>query len=103
VLERLSPGMTRMGLSFIAAFVIGWAFRVFIKTMLLITVLGTALLLGLSYFGVLNVDFTKARTEYAGAIAWISDQAERLRDTALAYFPSTGGSMVGLLLGLKKK
>src|SRR5687768_49213 len=49
VFQRISPNMSGMGLSFVAAFVIGWAFRVFIKTMVTVTVLGAGLLLALSY------------------------------------------------------
>lgn len=98
-----SPWMTRIGLSFVGGFILGWAFRVFIKTMAIVTFLGVALLMGLSYFHVVNVDFSAARVKYADSIAWISDQAAKLRDVAVTYLPSTGTSMAGLAVGFKKK
>jgi len=103
VFEQYSPAMSRVGLSFVGAFVIGWAFRVFVKAMILVTVLGVALLLGLSYFHVVNVDFSAARTKYGDSIAWITDQAVKLRDAALEHLPASGSSMVGLFVGFKKK
>jgi len=101
--EQNAPAMTRVGLSFVGAFIIGWAFRVFVKAMLLITVLGAALLMGLSYFHVVNVDFSEARTKYADSIAWVADQAAKLRDAAVAHLPASGSSMVGLFVGFRKK
>jgi len=102
-LQNNSPWMTRIGLSLIGGFIIGWAFRVFIKTMMIVTVLGVALLFGLSYFNVVNVDFSAARVKYAGTIEWVSDQAGKLRDAALAYLPSTGTGVAGLILGVKRR
>ncbi len=101
--QRNSPAMTRIGLSFVAAYIIGWAFRVFIKAMLLVTVLGGGLLLGLSYFNVVNVDLSAAREKYTDSIAWVTDQAGRLKDAALAHLPASGSGMMGLFVGLRKK
>lgn len=98
-----SPAMTRTGISFVAAYIIGWAFRVFIKAMLLITVLIGGLMLGLSYFNVVNVDLTAAKEKYSNSIAWVTDQAGRLKDAALAHLPTSGSSMMGLFVGLRRK
>ncbi|CAN5514383.1 hypothetical protein BH10PLA1_BH10PLA1_18310 [soil metagenome] len=98
-----SPWMTRVGLSFVGGFIIGWAFRVFIKTMMLVTVLGVALLVGLSYFHVVNVDFSAARVKYADSIEWVIDQAAKLRDAAMTYLPSTSTGVAGLFVGVKRK
>ncbi len=103
ILQTHSPWMTRIGFSFVGGFILGWAFRAFIKTMAIVSFLGFALLMGLSYFHVVNVDFSQAREKYADSIAWISDQAAKARDVALTYFPSTGTSMAGLALGFRKK
>lgn len=102
-IQSQSPWMTQIGLSFVGGFILGWAFRVFIKTMAIVTFLGVALLVGLSYFHVINVDFSAAREKYADSITWITDQAGKLRDVAVTYFPSTGTSMAGLAVGFKKK
>jgi uncharacterized membrane protein (Fun14 family) len=98
-----APMLTRSAVGFIGAFIVGWAFRVFIKTMVTVTVLGAGLLLALSYYGVLDVDFTAARQQYASATAWLWDQASHLKTVALSHLPSTTSGVLGLFVGLRKK
>jgi uncharacterized membrane protein (Fun14 family) len=71
--------------------------------MALLTIVGGGLLLGLSYFHVVNVDFSKAQTEYSSAVTWLSDQASKLRDVAMSYLPASSSSLAGLVVGFKKK
>jgi uncharacterized membrane protein (Fun14 family) len=98
-----SPGLTRTGLSFVAAFIIGWAFRVFIKTMAVVTALGAAVMLALSHFRVINIDFSAAEQHYATAMQWLGDQALHLKDAAIAHLPASTSGAFGLFVGLRKK
>jgi len=101
--EQYSPAMMGTGLSFVLAYIVGWAFRVFVKTMIIVFVLGAALLLGLSYFNVVNLDLSKAQEKYSTSIAWITDQAVKLKDAAIAHFPASSSGVMGLLVGLRRK
>ncbi len=98
-----TPWMTRVGIGFIGGFVLGWAFRAFLKLMSLAAIVLGGLLLGLSYFNVVNIDLSAAREKYASASAWISDQGERLGDAAMAHLPASSSTLMGLLAGLKRK
>jgi uncharacterized membrane protein (Fun14 family) len=101
--ERLSPAAIRSGLGLIGGFIIGWAFRAFLKMMSIITFLIAAIFVGLSYFNVLNVDFTAAETKVKSSSAWVSDQASRAKDAAMSHIPGSAVSVVGLWLGFRRK
>jgi uncharacterized membrane protein (Fun14 family) len=100
---RVSPLMTRVGFTFIAGFIIGWAFRAFLKITAMLTSLGMAILVGLSYFHVLNIDFTSVEKKYQTDMAWVSDQADRAGKALLAHIPGSSSSFVGMFIGFKRK
>lgn len=101
--QRVTPWMTRVGLSFFVGIIVGLVFRMFIKIAAGITVLIGGLILALSYFHVLNIDMSSVKTEYASASAWLGDQASRLKDVVLHALPSTSSAAVGFLSGFKRR
>jgi uncharacterized membrane protein (Fun14 family) len=101
--EKLSPHATRIGLTFLVGFIVGWAFRAFLKMMLMISVLAAAIFAGLSYFNVMNVDMSKAEQKYESSKAWLTDQAWRLKDAVQSHLPSSGASALGLFVGFRRK
>jgi uncharacterized membrane protein (Fun14 family) len=101
--ERLSPTAIRSGLGLIGGFIIGWAFRAFLKMMAMITFLVGAIFIGLSYFNVLNVDFSAAETKFKTSSEWVSDQASRAKDAAMSHIPGSAASVVGMWLGFRRK
>jgi uncharacterized membrane protein (Fun14 family) len=103
LIEQFSPATTRMGVSVVAGFVFGWLFRAFLKTMTFFVLIIAALLAGLSYFGILNVDFSAAREHYAGAVHWLTDQGERLKAVLLSHLPSSGGGALGAYMGFRRR
>jgi uncharacterized membrane protein (Fun14 family) len=103
IISRLSPNATRIGVSVLAGFVLGWLFRAFLKTMAFFLMLAIAILAALSYFGVLNVDFTSAREHYASALHWLGDQTTRLKDVVISHLPSSGGGALGAFLGFRRR
>ena len=101
--EKLSPTAIRSGLGLIGGFIIGWAFRAFSKMMAMITFLFGAIFIGLSYFNVLNVDFSAAQTKFKTSSEWVTDQASRAKDAAMSHIPGSAASVVGLWLGFRRK
>lgn len=101
--QWLSQTATKVGVSFVAGFVIGWIFRAFIKTMLLVSVLGVGVLVALSYFGVPNVDFSNAREKYESGMSWVSGQAGKIKDAAMGHIPSAVPAIFGAFVGMRRK
>lgn len=100
--QRVSPYATRVGLGLVGGFIIGWAFRAFIKMMTTITLGIVMLLTALSYFNVMNVDLTSAEGQFKSGGSWVSDQATRLKDAALAHIPGSATSFIGFFLGFRR-
>jgi uncharacterized membrane protein (Fun14 family) len=101
--QRISPWMTRLGISFFVALIIGLMFRTFLKIAAGITVVIGGIILALSYFHVLNIDMTQVKTEYASASGWIADQGTRLKDLVMHALPSSSAAAAGFMSGFKKK
>ena len=92
-----------LGFGFVGGFIVGFIFRAFIKLMMLITLVVVGGLAALSYFNILNVDFTAARQAYETNTAWLTDQAGRLKDLLVGYLPSSTGGAAGVFFGLRRK
>lgn len=102
--SRVPPWMTRVGASLIVGYIAGWLFRVFIKTATLITSVGIAIVMALSYFHVVNVDFTAAaERDSKTAMAWAIDQGDHLRKALVAHLPSSTSATVGGFLGFRRR
>ena len=97
-----APLARRVGGSILVGFIIGWMFRTFVRLMSALTALAVGSLTLLSYFHIMNVDLTAAENKTSQASAWVTDQAGRLRDAALAHVHSTIGSAVGLFMGIRR-
>jgi len=95
--------MAKLGLSFAGGLIAGVFFRIYLKTMAALAAVATAGFVGLSYFEVINLDFTVMRENYDSATAWLSSQAGRVKDLLLAIFPSATAAGAGFFSGVLKK
>ncbi len=98
-----SPWMRRVGLSFLACFILGWLFRAFVRLMTTIATVAMMLFLALSYFGVTNVDLTAVHQKYDDSITWVNDQAAKAKDALIAHIPSSTSSLLGFAFGFKRR
>jgi uncharacterized membrane protein (Fun14 family) len=98
----LSPRFLSIGASVVGGFVIGWLMRIFVKTTILIGALFAATMGVLTHFHVMNVDFTSVQQQYSGDVSWLTDQASRLKDVAVAYLPVHAGGLFGMFLGFRR-
>src|SRR4051812_49395210 len=101
--QRHAPAITKSGFSFIAAFVIGWLSRIFLKTVAMVASLGVALFAGLSYLNVFNIDLTKAEKKYDSGVAWVKDQGERGFKAVSNHIPGSASGALGMFVGFKRK
>lgn len=98
--ERISPWMTKVGLSFIVGFVVGWLLRTFLKTVALIGGGIIALLMLLSYLG---YDLSGAQKEYTSFMSWLTDQGQRLAKALLDHLPGSTSSAAGMFVGFRRR
>jgi uncharacterized membrane protein (Fun14 family) len=101
--SMLARWSRRAGASLLIGFIVGWAFRTFLKIMSTITAATVAAFCLLSYFNVMNIDMTSIEKKSTTATAWITDQGTRLRQTAMSHVHSTLGGILGLAMGARKK
>lgn len=92
----------RLGFSFFVGFCIAYALRSFLKLALVAIGLGLLMLLGLQYWGVIDVDFTALQQHYQTVAAWIARQTASLRGFITGYLPSSASGALGLAAGFKK-
>jgi uncharacterized membrane protein (Fun14 family) len=102
-LQRNSGTMSKSGLGFAGAFIVGWLFRLFLKTMAFLALMGVGILLALSYFNIITIDTAAARQHYESFSTWLGGQAGHLKDFAMAHLPASSSSAAGLFAGLWKK
>lgn len=101
--ERLAPWATRVGASFIGGFLLGFALRVFVRVTATLLVVAASIMMLLSYFNVMNLDLTAARTKYETSIHWAQDQAYRLKEAAQSHLPSSGSGTIGAFAGFRRR
>ena len=105
-LAQLSPHATRIGLSVVLGFVIGWFFRAFVKTMAFLTVLVGGGIWLLSHYNILHIgqDNLETLKEKSGeAASWLGAQASHFKDIAIAHLPSSGGGALGAFMGFRRR
>ena len=100
---RVSPTVMRVGVSVLAGFAIGFLLRAFVKTVLLVGLVIGGALFALSYYNVLNIDFSTAERTYASASEWLTDQAARLKDVLVAHLPSSASGGLGAFIGFRRR
>ena len=65
--------------------------------------LGVVSMMLLSYFNIVNIDLSEARTKYASSIHWVQDQACKLKDVAQSHLPHSGAGAVGAFAGFRRR
>jgi uncharacterized membrane protein (Fun14 family) len=98
-LQRNSGSMAKAGFGCIGGFILGWLARLFFKTIALITTLGVALLVGLSYF---KIDTSGAEKKYKSAMEWVSSQGDRFYELGKQHLPGST-SLLGMFMGFRRK
>ncbi|MFT3785669.1 MAG: hypothetical protein QM770_05820 [Tepidisphaeraceae bacterium] len=100
--DNFSPTLAKMGASFFAAFVLGYAFRQFVKTMATIAALAIAAALILQFTGMADV---------AAMIRGGADKTQQLADQLYEIgkkmvterLPASGSGIAGLVVGFLRK
>jgi len=102
-LDEWSPTLVRGGLSFFAAFWIGFALRTFMRICGIFVGLFTLGVLGLQQMGWITVEWAVAQEQFAALPAFLGEQFSGFKTFLQGSLPSAGMAAVGLYAGLQKK
>lgn len=97
-----SPFFMKGGFSFIIGFAVGYAVRTFLKMSLLITGVVALAVFGLSYAGLVDVDWSTISGLFDDAMARVRAEAGHFKTFVTGSLPSASLAAVGLLLGFRR-
>lgn len=103
VADLSSPALAGIGGSYLGGFIIGWAFRRFLKMAALIAGVVLAGIAVLENTGWIDLDWTALETQISHGIAAVQQGAQGLKRLLSGYLPSTGAGAVGAFFGFRKK
>lgn len=94
------PATFRLGAGYAGGFFIGWLFRKFIKTALLVTGGLLALTAVARKLGWFEADWSSLEGYLRDSFAWISGHAGSFKNFITGYLPSAGAAALGFFFGL---
>jgi uncharacterized membrane protein (Fun14 family) len=98
----ISPALLRGGISFFAAFAVGFAFRTFVRIALIFVGIWAISLFLLAQAGWLTVHWVEIDGAFKAWASGIGDQFESFGRFVTGSLPSTGLAGLGLYTGLKR-
>lgn len=101
LIDESSPAMFRFGLSFVAAFFLGWLLRRFITLTLLVTGAVAAGVIALQRTGVIGIEGDDIRREAERSVGWLQGQAGAIRDVVTGYLPTGFAAILGGYKGFR--
>lgn len=101
-MERWSPALMTGGMSFLVGFSIGYALRAFLKVSAVVVGLVLLAIFGLSYAGVVHVDWASIQSWFDTALASVKDQTAGFQTFVQGSLPSAGLAAAGLFTGVRK-
>ncbi len=97
------PAMVKGGLSFVVAFAIGFALRLFIRLSMIYLGLVCLTLLGLSWLGWVEIHWAVPGDQFETLASGLREQFESFRSFLQGSLPAAGMAGLGLFAGLRKK
>lgn len=98
-----SPAMAQMAGSYLGGFVIGWAFRRFLRMAAMLAALILAGVAVLKSTGWLDLDWASIETQLSQGLRWLQGEADGLRSLLTGILPSAGAAGAGTFFGFRKK
>lgn len=98
-----SPALAELGGSYLGGFLLGWAFRRFLRMAAMIVAASLAFIGTLKAIGWLNLDWVSVEAQITQAIHWLHGEAEGLKNLVTGFLPSAGAAGAGSFFGFRKK
>lgn len=102
LIDEGGPATVRLGLSFLAAYFVGWVTRMFLKASLLIAGAIAVLVVVLDRTEAATIDWAAVRDHVEQGLAWTRGRLDEFRDFVLGYVPSAVAAGAGLFLGFRR-
>jgi len=101
-LSEWSPSLLKGGMSFLVGFALGYAVRMFFRFSAAVVGVVLLAIFGLSYAGVLQVDWNTIQQSFDQVVASVKGQLTGFQSFIAGSLPSAGLAGVGLFTGFKK-
>lgn len=102
LIDKSAPRTVRYGLSFIAAFLVAYAVKKFIKSVLLVAGLIIAAIAGLKYLGIFDYDWSSAQQQVEQGVELAKQESGRIAKLASDYLPSSVAGGLGAVFGARR-
>lgn len=97
-----SPALTKFSFSFVAAFCVAMALRLFIKTAAFFVGLALIVVFALQYFHVIDIDWMGISRQSEGVLNWLRAQFNSFQTFITGQLPGTAAAAAGFFLGFKR-
>ncbi|HTL60192.1 MAG TPA: FUN14 domain-containing protein [Nitrospira sp.] len=98
-----SPAVAQLGGSYLGGFIIGWAFRRFLRLAAMLAAVGLALVAAMKATGAIDMDWSALEAQVGRTVQWLHGEAEGLRNMMTGFLPSAGAAGAGSFFGFRKK
>jgi uncharacterized membrane protein (Fun14 family) len=98
-----SPALAKFGGSYLGGFLLGWAFRHFLKMAAMLAAVVLASIAVLKATGWLDLDWASIETQVSQGMRWLQGEAEGLKNLVAGFLPSAGAAGAGAFFGFRKK
>lgn len=98
-----SPAAAQIGASYLGGFLIGWAFRRFLRMAAMMVALLLACIGVMKASGWIDVDWSALETQVSRTVQWLHGEAQGLKDVLTGFLPSAGAAGAGSFFGFRKK
>ena len=98
-----SPAVAQIGGSYLGGFLIGWAFRRFLRVAAMLVAVVLACIGLMKAGGWIDVDWSELEAQVRRTVQWLQGEAEGLRNILTGFLPSAGAAGAGSFFGFRKK
>lgn len=101
-IDKSAPRTVRYGLSFIAAFLVAFAVKKLIKSVLVVAALVIAAIAALKYLGIFDYDWSAAQQQVEQGVQLARQESGRLAKLVTEYLPSSLAGGAGAVMGARR-
>ena len=98
-----SPAAAQIGASYLGGFLLGWAFRRFLRIAAMLVAVVLAGIAVMKASGWIDVDWSALEAQVGRTVQWLHGEAEGLRNVLTGFLPSAGAAGAGSFFGFLKK
>ena len=95
--------MAQLGASYLGGFILGWAFRRFLRIAAMLAAIALAALTAMKATGWIELDWSSLEQQVGRTAQWLHGEAEGLRNMLTGFLPSAGAAGAGSFFGFSRK